>query len=101
MLPHTTVKSPTFVLFVFFVAQGVVPSVAAAQWLRHPTAGIPRTADGKPHLSAPAPRTADGKPDISGLWRPAEVLVGDIALKLPSGSVPFQPWAEELYKQRR
>ena len=34
-----------------------------AQWLAHPTPGIPRTPDGKPNLSAPAPRTADGKPD--------------------------------------
>ena len=40
----------------------------AAQWLDHPTAGIPRTADGKPNLAAPAPRTPDGKPDLSGLW---------------------------------
>jgi hypothetical protein len=40
----------------------------AAQWLDHPTPGIPRTADGKPNLAAPAPRTADGKPDLSGLW---------------------------------
>ena len=40
----------------------------AAQWLNHPTPGIPRTADGKPNLSAPAPRTSDGKPDLSGLW---------------------------------
>jgi hypothetical protein len=40
----------------------------AAQWLTQPTAGIPRTADGKANLSAPAPRTPDGKPDLSGLW---------------------------------
>jgi hypothetical protein len=39
-----------------------------AQWLHHPTPGIPRTKDGKPNLSAPAPRAADGKPDLSGLW---------------------------------
>ena len=39
----------------------------SAQW-NYPTAGIPRTADGKPNLSAPAPRTADGKPDFSGTW---------------------------------
>jgi hypothetical protein len=43
-------------------------SPAAAQWLDHPTPGIPRTADGKPNLAAPAPRTPDGKPDLSGLW---------------------------------
>ena len=40
----------------------------SAQWLKQPTAGIPRTPDGKPNLSAPAPRTIDGKPDLSGLW---------------------------------
>jgi hypothetical protein len=41
---------------------------ADAQWLKYPTPGMPRTADGKPNLSAPAPRTADGKPDFSGVW---------------------------------
>ena len=74
---------------------------AAAQWLKHPTPGIPRTPDGKPDLTAPLPRTADGKPDLSGLWMPAAILIGDIAANLPPGSVPFQPWAEKLYKERR
>jgi hypothetical protein len=37
---------------------------AHAQWLKYPTPGLPRTADGKPHLTAPAPRTSDGKPDL-------------------------------------
>jgi hypothetical protein len=37
-----------------------------AQWLQHPTRGVPRTPDGKPNLTAPAPHTADGKPDFSG-----------------------------------
>ena len=31
---------------------------ASAQWLTHPTPGIPRTKDGKPNLTAPAPRAA-------------------------------------------
>ena len=46
----------------------VLSSPVAAQWIDHPTPGIPRTADGKPNLAAPAPRTADGKPDLSGVW---------------------------------
>ena len=43
----------------------------------------------------------DGKPDLSGLWQPAAILIGDIAANLPPNSVPYQPWAEKLYKERR
>ena len=43
-------------------------TLARAQWLGYPTAGVPKTADGKPNLAAPAPKTADGKPDFSGMW---------------------------------
>ena len=89
-------------LRIVFAATLISVSVpATAQWLNYPTAGIPRTPDGKPNLSAPAPRTADGKPDLSGLWRPAAILIGDIATNLKPGSVPFQPWAEKLYTERR
>jgi hypothetical protein len=79
----------------------ILTASPAAQWLSYPTAGIPRTPDGKPNLSAPAPRTADGKPDLSGLWQSASVYVGNIAKDLKPGDVPFQPWAEALYKHRR
>lgn len=72
-----------------------------AQWLSHPTAGIPRLANGKVDLSAPVPRSADGKPSLDGLWRPNPGTVGDIARNKPAGFVPFQPWAEALYKERR
>jgi hypothetical protein len=50
------------------------PSPASAQWLNYPTAGIPRTAEGKPNLLAPAPRAPDGKPDLSGIWEAHEDL---------------------------
>src|SRR4051794_2641124 len=73
----------------------------SAQWLKYPTPGIPRTADGKPNLAAPAPRLPDGKPDLSGLWLIAGSYIGDITKVLKGGEVQFQPWAEELYKQRR
>src|ERR1700674_1721022 len=40
-----------------------------AQWPVYPTAGVPKTADGKPNLTGPVPRAADGKPDLSGIWQ--------------------------------
>ena len=82
------------------IAAFVMTAPPAAQW-RYPTAGIPRTPDGKPNLSAPAPRTADGKPDLTGLWRPGAGYVGNIAKDIKLEEVPYQPWAEALYKQRR
>src|SRR5262249_9326327 len=44
------------------------PQTVSAQWLKYPTAGVPRASDGRPDLNAPAPRTPDGKPDLSGIW---------------------------------
>ena len=44
----------------------------AAQWLKEPTRGMPRTADGKPDLSAPlgAPRMGSRISPASGDWMP-------------------------------
>src|SRR5690349_12691690 len=84
-----------------FVAALVMAAPAAPQWVKYPTAGIPRLPDGKANLSAPVPKTADGKPDISGLWMPAGGYVGNIAKDLKPEDVPYQPWAEALYKHRR
>ena len=38
------------------------------QWLKEPTAGAPRTRDGKVDMTGRVPRV-DGKPDLSGLWQ--------------------------------
>jgi len=72
----------------------------SAQWISYPTPGIPRTADGKPNLSAPAPKTADGRPDLSGIWSTPD---GKYLTNLAADEkqVPFQPWAEALFKQRQ
>jgi hypothetical protein len=40
-----------------------------AQWLDHPTPGIPRTANGKPNLSALAPKTSEFVPFGDNLKR--------------------------------
>ena len=70
-----------------------------AQWLKHPTPGLPRTSDGAPNLSAPAPRTADGKPDFSGVWG---MDAGPSLFYIPGDLKPgeIKPWAEELVRQR-
>ncbi len=74
-----------------------------AQWVQHPTPGIPRTADGKPNLTAAAPRTPDGKPDLSGLWStPIDTAVGNVAVRNVGDLKPgnIQPWAQALLQQR-
>src|ERR1700732_2567146 len=78
----------------------VVTIPLAAQWLNHPTPGIPRTADGKPNLSAAAPKAPDGKPDLSGLWRlGVEIGVGaNITTDLPPNDI--QPWIAALARRR-
>ena len=103
------------------ISLACAPSRALAQWLKYPTADVPRTADGKPNLGAPSPRLADGRPDFSGIWinavHPPCVAGGsdafvDCALELPMsllainlgqgtpGGLPYQPWAAALVKQR-
>ncbi len=102
------------------VAVLILPALALGQWLHYPTAGVPKTADGKPNLTAPAPRLPDGKPDFSGIWHVAvrnpctpsasrfidcgteiggSPLAINIGRDLPGG-LPFQPWAAALAKQR-
>jgi len=82
----------------------------SAQWLNYPTAGIPRTPDGKANLSALAPKTADGKPDLSGIWEiserqdafgPSMSHFMDLAVDLKPEEAPFQPWAKALSQHRQ
>ena len=75
--------------------------LAAGQWLRVPTPGIPRTADGRADLNAPAPLGPGGRPALAGLWRPSGRLIFDITRGLkPGDTIPYRPWAEALYKTR-
>ena len=86
-----------------------VPAHVLAQWADYPSAGIPRTANGKPNLSAPAPKTSGGKASIAGIWqrippktppRPAGTPNNLIDWLVPGSEIRMQPWAEALFIQR-
>jgi len=107
----------TAVRKITFLASALLLSHAAfAQYLGYPTAGVPKTSDGKPDLKAPAPRTADGKPDFSGMWgwinigtpcgaRCTDTQISrefiNLAATLKGGNPPYQPWAADLVKKRK
>jgi hypothetical protein len=99
------------------LAASLAPRFAAAQWIGRPTAGVPRTADGKVDMTAPAPRMADGRPDFSGIWTAAKAkakgedaasdgndisssrYMANIGVDLPGG-LPYQPWLVPIVKER-
>jgi hypothetical protein len=108
-------------LILAFVALIGMPSLGFAQWLKYPTDGVPKNADGTPNRNAPTPRLPNGKPDFSGLWHAtnptrcggagsqfvecgAEIggsqLGGNLGRNLPGG-LPYKPEAAALAKARR
>jgi hypothetical protein len=109
------------VLIPVVIAVMFVPALGFGQWLKHPTEGVPRKADGSPDTTAPTPRTPDGKPDFSGIWHATNPnrcggggnqfiecgteiggspLGGNLGRNLPGG-LPYQPHAAKLAQDRR
>ncbi|HEY4359625.1 MAG TPA: hypothetical protein VGN17_01590 [Bryobacteraceae bacterium] len=79
-----------------------------AQWMRYPSAGTPRLANGKPDLTAATPKL-DGHPDLSGIWkiaRPNTIPEGTASYAslqywTKEGiDIQMQPWAKALFEKR-
>ena len=118
-MPGRLIRSAALALT---VASFICASPLVAQWLKYPTAGVPRSRDGKPNLTAPTPRTREGKPDFSGMWLTAdgtpctERTLGQDFLECGSelpisryginmgaglpGGLPYQPWAAQQVKNQ-
>jgi hypothetical protein len=112
--------------FAAVILTAAVPAALFAQWGSYPTAGVPRTPDGKPNMSAPAPKTPDGKPDLTGIWQNDRTVGGTVAARTSANppstnedliaiarrspfwnlgsqfkdGLPFTPWGAEVHRQR-
>jgi len=103
---HSAFMKIGLLLFLYSLSSGPI----FAQWVDHSDPGTPRLANGKPNLAAPVPRKADGKPSLSGIWLRAPLTnlpprqfgspntLSDRLVDVTS--VPMQPWAEALFKER-
>jgi hypothetical protein len=86
-------------IFRVSVTAALLAGFCRAQWLDYPTAGIPRTPDGKPNLAAPAPKASGGRPDLSGVWS-TTLHFFDLAKDVKPEDIVMLPAALALQAER-
>src|ERR1051326_7221886 len=81
-----------------------------AQWIDRPDPTTPRLGNGKANLTAPVPKKPNGQPSLAGIWR--RVALTNLPPRpfgtpntlsdwlIEATSIPMQPWAEALFKER-
>jgi hypothetical protein len=74
-------------LAVFFALS--MAATLTAQFIKQPTPGVPRLANGSVNTNAPSPK-AGGKPDFSGLWTGATLLEDPACVGKP-GCISQEP----------
>jgi hypothetical protein len=116
--PSRAARHHTLAIIAFAaVVVAMASTHLAAQWIRYPTAGVPRDAEGHVNMTSPAPRLTDGRPDFSGTWTSDEVdprrpnvppnphdattsrRMINIGVEL-QGGLPYQPWLAAVVKER-
>lgn len=85
-----------------FLSLWILAGPVSAQWINAPEEKLPLKADGSVDMDAPVPRLPSGRVDLQGIWMPDDNrYIRDLALDIGADNVPFRPWAERLYDERK
>ena len=82
-----------------FASAVLAATIAGAQWLDYPTAGVPRSKDGKPDFSGLWDASREGGTGVSFTGAQLPPLFENIGAHLKEG-LPFSPLGRDLFNAR-